>query len=53
MIKSSGSGFNHPDGTTLYHIFYRDRKAGRAVKGRGGGYPGQGGGGGGEGLWWD
>ena len=34
MIRSSGSGFNHPDGKTFYHLFYRDRKTGRAVRGR-------------------
>ena len=43
MIISSGSGFNHPDGKTFYHLFYRDRKTGRAVRGRGRGISGSGG----------
>ena len=52
MIRSSGSGFNHPDGKTFYHLFYRDRKTGRAVRGREGDIRVRGGGGG-EGLTWD
>ena len=38
MIRSSGSGFNHPDGKTFYHLFYQDRKTGRGeISGSGGG----------------
>ena len=53
MIRSSGSGFNHPDGKTFYHLFYRDRKTGRAVRGRGGDIRVRGVGDGGEGFRWD